>query len=112
VAEALGQVARVLAIVLFLLAVAGQFASQLALWHLIDKIQGLSKGLGGDPPRAGFWTDMEPKFWDYVRKQCQKPGTEELRELVRKADVLLMMRAVTLVAAIAGCVVAVVLHWH
>ncbi len=111
--EALGHVARTLGIVLFIIAALGQFASQLALWHFVSRIKDVSNRLGGDPPAGGTWgLDSEPKFWDYVRTQCHKPGTEELQQLVRKADVLLLIRAVTLVAAIAIFVAAVIMNWH
>ena len=83
----------------------------LALWvsaivqvHLTDKVRKISRKLGGDPPRAWFWSE---KFWDYVWAQCRKPGMEGLRPLVRKADVVLTVRAVLIVTAIAAGVVFV-----
>ncbi len=77
--------------------------------HLTGKVQRLSRKLGGDPPRLWFSSGdiPRPKFWEYVRAQCRKPGTEELRALVRKADVVLTVRAVLIITTIAAAVVVV-----
>jgi len=91
--------AIVLAMVLLVVAALGQLGSQLALWYLVGRIRALSRGLGGNPPRV--WP-TESEFWDYVRKQCQKPGTEELRELMHTADLLLAIRGVTFLAVTLG----------
>lgn len=94
-------VARVVFIVLAVVAGVGYVVAELALWHVAGRLRTMSEELGGKPPRrsvlwALFWREPvpEPEFWDYIRAQCWKPGTEKLRDTMRTAEVLLTIRAV------------------
>jgi hypothetical protein len=93
------------------------FASAVVLWRLAGRIQALSRKLGGDPPRVWPWPPpfrffgSEPGFWDYVGSQCRKPGTEELRELVQEAKVVVTIETVASVGVLAVLVMAAVFQW-
>jgi len=93
-------------------------ASAVVLWRLVGRIQGLSRKLGGNPPRLWPWPapwklfGSESEFWDYVGAQCRKPGTEELRELVQEAKVVVTIETVATVAVVAVLVMAVAFQWQ
>ena len=74
-------------------------AAELVLAFVAEKVAAASRELGGAPPRHrplwSAWTPG-PSFWDYVRPQCTRAGSEKLRAAMRAAEFLLTLRLVSL----------------
>jgi hypothetical protein len=84
-------------------------ACEFVLMDLGNKAGDLCRERGGDPPRYSIWCGPwsfalgpGPDFWDYVRQQCRKGGAERLREMMKRAERLLVIRAIGLLAALCG----------